>query len=200
MKTRIFIVALAIALTMTCSTTWAYFVRIDDLGPGAPVVTTDLVGNFAGTGAATVVTANEQVTITGYLPTPTILLPLGTSRSVTFVEPTGPQPSDFVTLTIGDFQGSQQAGFVQFVRIFFQSDGATGFAANLANLPNPQGTVIENGNFQDVINVLGSSPLSVLVRSGEETASVPEPMSLFLFGAGLVGTAVIKRRNERRTT
>jgi hypothetical protein len=196
MKTKLWTAALAIALTMTCSTAWAYFVRIDNAIVGTPIVTTDLVGAFNGTGAATVVTAFEQATITGYLPTPTVLLPLGTSRSVIFVEPTGPQASDFVILTIGDFQGSAQAGFVQFVSIFFQSDGAANFATNVANLPNLQGTVIENGSFQDIMNVLNSAPLQVLVRSEQPgpPSNVSEPASLLLFGFGLVGIAGIGRK------
>ena len=199
MKTKIVIVALAIALSMTCSKAWAQgFVQIDDLASGPPIVTTDLKGNFQGTGNATVVTGNEEATITGYLPTPTLLLPLGASRSVIFQEPTSSQPSDFVTLTIGDYNQSS-TGFVQFVRIFFQSDGAANFATNVALLPSGTPTLHESDPpaFQNVAGalLLNSSPLDVYVRSGEET-SVPEPVSLFLFGTGLVGMAVIGRRKQ----
>lgn len=199
MKTKIVIAALAIALSMICSKAWAQgFVQIDDLASGPPIVTTDLKGNFQGTGNATVVTGNEEATITGYLPTPTLLLPLGASRSVIFQEPTSSQPSDFVTLTIGDYNQSS-TGFVQFVRIFFQSDGAANFATNVALLPSGTPTLHESDPpaFQNVAGalLLNSSPLDVYVRSGEET-SVPEPVSLFLFGTGLVGMAVIGRRKQ----
>jgi hypothetical protein len=188
------------ALTMTCSKAWAQgFVQIDDLASGPPIVTTDLAGNFQGTGNATVVTGNEEATITGYLPTPTLLSPLGTSRSVIFQEPTSSQPSDFVTLTIGDYNQSSN-GFVQFVRIFFQSDGAANFATNVALLPSGTPTLHESDPpaFQNVAGalLLNSSPLDVYVRSGEET-SVPEPVSLLFLGAGLVGMTAIKRKNRK---
>ena len=201
MKTKIFIVALAIALSMTCSKAWAQgFVQFDDLAIGTPIVTTDLKGNYQGTGAATITYGNEEATVRGFLFTPTILLPLGSQRSVIFQEPTDTQASDFVTLTISDFQAAPTTGFYQLVTVFFQSDGAANFATNVANLPPGTPTLHESDppSFQNVAGalLLDSSPLDVYVRSGEE-ASVPEPVSLLLFGAGLVGMAVIGRKNTK---
>ncbi len=196
MKTKIVIAALAITLIMTCSTArGAGFVRIDDLASGTPIVTTDLLGGTFSNpnGPATITLGNEEATIAGFLPTPA-LLPFG-QRSVIFQEQSTGQASDFVTLFADGYSGNAVTGFFQNVTVFFQSDGATGFATNIANLPNVVGSVTENGSYQDIITILGSSPLDVYVRSGEET-SVPEPVTLFLFGTGLVGMAVIGRRKQ----
>jgi len=203
MKTKIVIVALVIALSMTCSKAWAQgFVQIDDLASGPPIVTTDLGGgSFSNPqGPATITLGYEEATIRGFLSTPTLILPLGSQRSVIFQEPTNTQASDFVTLTVGDFSGSAAAGYYQLVTVFFQSDGAANFATNVANLPPGTPTLHESDppSFQNVAGalLLNSSPLDVYVRSGEET-SVPEPVSLLFLGAGLVGMTVVGRKNRK---
>ena len=163
-------------------------ITISDLTDGFPIITVS-----PDIGVTSTVFSAEQVTITGLIPN--LILPPGT-HSVILTEPAsdpfGPPQSDFATLTIG-------AGAPTFT-LLFESDGALNFLADLAKLPVPTPTLLENGNFQDVSALLGSGSFTITVQSDLVTPE-PEPDVRFLFTSGLllIGVALVRLKKPSRS-
>jgi hypothetical protein len=189
MKKTLMLCGTAMVLAITGGRAPAAIVTIDDLLDGLPAVTTDL--------ASQVITATFQQAIVSGNITPTNqssgFSPVGT-RSVIFLEPAddpfGPRISDFLTLTVSDVQQDATGAQFQPVRIFFQSDGAANFDANVAGLPANTPTILEDGTFQSVSPLLNSGAFQISVRSDLATQEpTPEPKGIVLLGIGSVLTA-----------
>uniref|UniRef100_Q01S60 PEP-CTERM protein-sorting domain-containing protein n=1 Tax=Solibacter usitatus (strain Ellin6076) TaxID=234267 RepID=Q01S60_SOLUE len=163
-------------------------ITISDLTDGFPIITVS-----PDIGVTSTVFSDEQVIITGLIPN--LILQPGT-HSVILTEPAsdpfGPPQSDFATLTIG-------AAAPTFT-LLFESDGALNFLADLAKLPVPTPTLLENGNFQDVSALLGSGNFTILLQSDLVTPE-PEPDVRFLFTSGLllIGVALVRINKSSRS-
>ena len=161
-------------------------ITISDLFDGNPIVTvsTDLIG-------VQMTLSFEKAIITGTLPGGVTVAP-GT-RSVILLEPAsdpfGPLQSDFLTLTVG-------AAAPTF-SILFESDGASTFLSDLAQLPGNTPTLLEDGTMQNVSALLNSGAFSISMQSDLATPEVPEPGTYLLLATGLLGCALWRRR---RTT
>jgi hypothetical protein len=60
-------------------------------------------------------------------------------------------------------------------------------------------SIIGNGNLQDLTTLLsgqGGFPLDIAVQARDVPVPAPEPISIALLGAGLVGLGVIRRRRQ----
>jgi hypothetical protein len=175
-------------LTMLPVALTAATITISDLTDGFPIITVS-----PDIGVTSTVFSDEQVIITGLIPN--LILPPGT-HSVILTEPAsdpfGPPQSDFATLTIG-------AAAPTFT-LLFESDGALNFLADLAKLPVPTPTLLENGNFQDVSALLGSGSFTILLQSDLVTPE-PEPDVRFLFASGLllIGAALVRINKPSRS-
>ena len=99
--------------------------------------------------------------------------------------------SDGLTITNDPLNGHLDISFV--------SDGATldeltqffgGISTNVSMMP-------ETGQWQDVSSTFGQAAGFAFVQSDIDTV-VPEPISLSLFGAGLLGSAAARRRKANR--
>jgi len=172
-------------------------VTISDLLDGIPLVDSDIF-DLAITGGF------EEVTVTGKLRplTSPIPAPLGV-RSVILLEPStdpfGPRLSDFLTLTVGEIL-TDQIGQYENITLFFQSDGAAGFDANVARLSTDTPRILEDGTVQDVSQLLGldnspSGNLRVSVQSDIASNEVPDTgATCSLLGIAFAGLALLRRK------
>jgi len=179
-------------LTLLIVPATAATISISNLVDGNPVVTTDLLGQG-------VSLTFEQAIVSGSFAVPAgVALAPGT-RSVTLVEPAsdqfGPRVSDFATLTIGEASQGLQS-----VRLLFQSDGAAGFDANVANLPTNTPMLTETGDFVDVTTQLGGSSDFLVVRLASDlaTAEPAEPGTWVLLTTGLLVALAYRRLKRAR--
>jgi len=156
------------------------FIKIDDIAEGQPVVTTNIPGLAITKGI-------EEVTITASIPGLTSFPIDPASATFTLTEPgsQGRQVSDFLTLRIVE-DTTTYVG-----QIFFQSDGANGFATNVAHLTNVIWSREETGGWQNLINF----PIQLSVRSDLNT--VPEPSTMLFLGAGLVGLVGFRKKLKK---
>jgi hypothetical protein len=183
------ILGLAVVVTMAAALP-AATITISDLTDGLPVVT--ITPDISVTSTSF---SFEQVIITGLIPNVTAVP--GT-RSVILTEPGsdpfGPPQSDFVTLTLTI--GAAAPTFT----LLFESDGAANYLRDVAALPANTPTVLENGSFQEVSNLLGSGSLTVTVQS-DLTTLEPEPDVRTLFASGLllIGIALARFKKPSRS-
>ena len=174
------------AFTMLPVTLPAATITISDLTDGAPTVT--ISSDITNT---TTTLSFEQVTITGLFAN----VAPGT-RSVILLEPPsdpfGPPQSDFLTLTVNVTAPT--------FTLLFESDGAANYLADLAKLPPTTPTLLENGNFQIVSDILNSGALGIAVQS-DLTTNEPEPDVRFLFSSGLllIGVALVRLKRPSRS-
>jgi hypothetical protein len=140
----------------------------------------------------------------------------------TFFDSTYDAASDTVT-GIGSFSSSAPASGTQAVYItagdgltvidilnltFTNSGGTTenvtaswqaSNGADLGAVPFGGTSIIGNGNLQDLTTLLsgqGGFPLDIAVQARDVPVPAPEPISIALLGAGLVGLGVIRRRRQ----
>jgi len=165
-----------------------------------PAVTSDL--------AMLVITPNfDQVTVTGRI-TPNNSTTFFTNpvtpgtRSVVLTEPPGDpfgsRTSDFVTLIVGQIS-EDSTGLFQPIRIDLVSDLAAGFDAAVAGLPAGTPAILETGGSQVVSTQLNSGSFAITVQSDFTPVPeipVPEPTSLLLVGAGVLGVTLLARQNR----
>jgi hypothetical protein len=187
--TKLVRAALCLALlTALAVTVPAATITISDLTDGLPTITvsTDI-------SVTSMTFAFEHVLISGLIPN--LTLQPGT-HSVILTEPPsdpfGPLESDFVTLTIG-------AAAPTFT-LLFESDGATNYQANVMALPAGTPTLLENGNAQNLSDILASGAFMITVQS-DLTTNEPEPDVRFLFSSGLllIGAAVGRLKRPSRS-
>ena len=70
--------------------------------------------------------------------------------------------------------------------ILFESDGASTFLSDLAQLPGNTPTLLEDGTMQNVSALLNSGAFSISMQSDLATPEVPEPGTYLLLATGLL--------------
>jgi hypothetical protein len=182
-------------LVLAGSAAWGASLTIEDNVEGAVSVTA-----LGFNGSSLFVHNNEYVKGSLYIASG----PFDTEKAITLIfdEPSG-GASDYLTL------GPLYDADPRYILFVFKSDGAPGFADDVAGFVNPA-HVTETGNLQDVTSyfsgILSNSGVVISVSSDvsddvdvpalftADDVVVPVPPTALLLGSGLLGLAVWGRR------
>ncbi|MFA5110653.1 MAG: PEP-CTERM sorting domain-containing protein [Desulfobaccales bacterium] len=193
MKKAVLMWMTAVLLVLGASAAGAIpVIYIDDLGEGAPVVTSSGFPSIPLISNPIVATLDEFANITGVLTSNFIA---AGAYGFEMLDPAseGGGVSDFFTLLVSPviripFDGSTQA-----INLTFFSDGAAGYdlalqAFELA-FPNAP-SLVENGTLQNIFSFDG-----LQVYAASEVV-IPVPGSVLLFGSGLLGLLIWRTKRQ----
>jgi len=100
--------------------------------------------------------------------------------------------SDGLTITANPTTGQLNLWFVS------EDASANEFASFFANVSTNVSFLAETGLLQDVSSTFGQSAGFAQVQSDIDAVTVPEPLTLSLFGSGLVGLGALRRRKTAK--
>ncbi|MCK9376914.1 MAG: hypothetical protein M0P73_12265 [Syntrophobacterales bacterium] len=166
-------------------------IYIDDLGEGAPVVTSSGFPSIPLVSNPIVATLDEFANITGVLTSNFIA---AGAYGFKMLESEGGPVSDFLTLVVSPVIRIPFLGRSQAINLTFLSDGAAGYdlalqAFELAFADAPW--AVENGTLQNIFSFDG-----LQVYAASEVV-IPVPGSALLFGSGLLGLALFWRARRQ---